>query len=62
MENQCQHLIETKRNELLKILQKNEYSFDGKIGTRKTDPVEFELKEDPKPICSIPYPLPKVHK
>ena len=44
MENQYQHLIMTQRNELLKLLQKSEELFDGKLGTWKTDPVDFELK------------------
>ena len=52
----------TQRNELLKLLQKFEELFDGTIGTWKTDTVDLELKEYVKPICSQPYPLPKVHK
>ena len=52
MENQCQHLTTTQRNELLKLLQKFEELFDGTTVTRETDPVDFELKEDAKPICS----------
>ena len=54
MENQCQHLTMTQRNELLKLLQKFEELFDGTLGTRKTDPVDFELKEDAKKIFSRP--------
>ena len=50
MENQCQHLTMTQRNELLKLLQRSEELFNGTLGTWKTDPVEFELKEDAKPI------------
>ena len=34
--------------------------FYGKLCTWKTDSVEFELKKDAKPICSQPYPVPKV--
>ena len=26
------------------------------------DPVDFELKEDAKPICLRPYPVPKLHE
>ena len=44
METQCQHLTTTPPNYLLKLLQKIEELFDGKLGTRKIDPVEFELK------------------
>ena len=62
MENQCQHLTMTQRNELLKLLQKFQKLFDGTIGNWKTDPVDFQLREDAKPICSIPYPVLKVHK
>ena len=38
MENQCQHLTMTQRNEFLKLLQKIEDLFYGTLGTRKTDP------------------------
>ena len=62
MENQCQHLTMTQRNELPKLLQKFEELFDEILGIWKTDPVDFELEEDAKPICSRPYPLPKVHE
>ena len=62
METQCQHLPMTQRNELLKLLQKSEELFDGTIGTWKKDPVDFELKEDAKPIFLRPYPVPKVHE
>ena len=41
MENQCQHLIMTQRNELIKSLQKFEELFDGTLGTWKRDPVYF---------------------
>ena len=33
----------------------------GTLGTWKTDPVDFELKEDARPVCSRPYPVPKLH-
>ena len=50
MENQCQHLTTTQRNEFLKLLQIFEELFDGTLGIRKTDPVEFNLNEYSKPI------------
>ena len=62
METQCQHLTMTQHNDLLKLLQKLEELFDGTLGTWKTDPVDFELKDDAKPVYSRPYPVPKVHK
>ena len=52
----------TQRNEPIKLLKKFDELFDGKLGTWKTDPVEFELKEDAKPICLQTYPVLKVHK
>ena len=61
MENQCQHMAETQRNELLKILQNFEGFFNGTLSTWKTDTVDFKLKYDVGPICSKPYPVPKVH-
>ena len=62
METQCQHLTETQRNELLKLLQKFEELFDEKLGNWRTDPLNFELKKDAGPICSQPYQVPKVHE
>ena len=44
MENQCQHLTMTQRNELQKLLQKFEEFFDGTIGTWKIEPIDLELK------------------
>ena len=32
------------RNDLLELLQKSEYFFDGTLGTCRTDPVYLELK------------------
>ena len=52
MENQCQHLTMTQRNELLKLFKKIEEFFDGTLGTCKTYPVDLKLKKDVKPICS----------
>ena len=43
-------------------MQKNEAFFYGTLGTWKKYPAEFELKEDVKPICLRPYPVPKVHE
>ena len=62
METQCQHLTTTQCNELLPLLQIFKELFDGTLGTWKIDPVNFELKEDAKPICSRPYSVPKLHE
>ena len=61
METQCQHLTMTQRNKLLKLLQRFEELFDGTLVTWKTYPVDSDLKEDSKTICSLPYHGPKVH-
>ena len=50
MENRCQHLTITQRNELLKLLQKFKELLDRTLSTWKTSPVEMELKEDVKSI------------
>ena len=62
METQCQHITTTQHNELLKLLQILEELFDGTLGPWKIDPVDFELKEDAKPIFLCPHPVLNVHK
>ena len=61
METQCQHLTVTQCNELLKLLQKFKELFDLTLGTWKSYPLEFELKQDAKPIFSLPYAVLKAH-
>ena len=61
METQCQHLTKTEHNDFLKLLQKYEEFFDGRLGTWKTDPVYFELKQDVNTVYQQPYPVPKLH-
>ena len=61
MEIQCQHLTITQRNELLNVLHKFEQCLYGTLGICKTDLVDFELKEDVKPICLRPHAVPKLH-
>ena len=58
MKNKCQHLTVEEHNKLPKLLQKIEELFDGTFGTRKTDPVDYELKVDAKLICSRQYAVP----
>ena len=50
IKNKSQHLTEIQPNEFLKRLPKSEELFDGTLGTWKIDPVNFELKEDEKPV------------
>ena len=44
METQCQHLMTTQGNDLLKLLEIFEEMIDGTLSTRKTYPINFELK------------------
>ena len=60
-ETQYQYLTMTQHNDLLKLLQRLQEFLDGTLGNWKTDPVDFELKQDAKPICLRPYPVPKVY-
>ena len=50
MKTQCKNLKMTQRNDLLRLLQKLEEFLDGKLGTWKTYQLEFELKDDVKPV------------
>ena len=47
---------------MLKLQQKIEELFDGILSTWKIDPVDFWLKEVTKPMCLMPYSVPKVHE
>ena len=62
MSKQCQHLNAAKRYSLITLLNKFEYLFDGTLGTWKTTPVDLKLKYNVDPVCSRPYPVPRVHK
>ena len=62
MIEKCQHLTATDRHRILHLLNKFEDLFDGTLGTWKTTPVVLELKDDAKPVCLRPYPVPKAHK
>ena len=44
------------------MLQNPDKLFNETLGTWKIDLVDFKLKQNVKPICSIPYPVPKVHE
>ena len=62
MIEQCQHLTATDRHRILHLLNKFEDLFDGTLGTWKTTTVDLELKDDAKPVCLRPYPVPKAHE
>ena len=50
METQCKILTMTQRNGFLELLQIFEELLDVTLGTCKSDPLEFKLKEDAKTI------------
>ena len=52
MTKQCQHLNATELYRLINRLKKFEDMFDGTLGTWNTTPVDLELKDDTKPVCS----------
>ena len=62
MKTQCQHLKITQCNEFLKLLHRFKELFDVTLGTWKTDPVDFKLKQDVNEIFLQPYTVRKVHK
>ena len=63
MTKQCQkHLTATEFHRLLQHLKKLGDLFDGTLDTWNTTPVDFELKDNVKPVCSRPYPVPKLYK
>ncbi len=58
----CSHLVESKKLDLLSLLQRYEQMFDRTLGKWKTEPVNFELNEDAQPYHGRPFPVPKIHK
>ena len=63
MTKQCQkYPTDTEHHRLLQLLEKFEDLFYGMLGTWNTNPVYLELTDNTKPVCSRPYPVPKVHK
>jgi hypothetical protein len=56
---ECTHLEQSERRQLLHLLQKYEDLFDGSLGTWRTDPIQLELKDpNVKPYHAKPYPVP----
>jgi hypothetical protein len=60
---ECTHLEQAERRQLLRLLQKYEDLFNGSLGTWKTDPIKLELKDpNDKPYHAKPYPVPHSQK
>ena len=45
-----------------KSLKKIEDLFNGTLGVWNDVPVDLELKDDAKPVCSRPYSVPRLHE
>ena len=52
MTEQCQNLNTEGRKRLLILLRKFEDIFNSTLRTWNTNPVDMELKDDAKPVCS----------
>ena len=52
MSKQYQHLNAAENYRLLTLLSKFEYLCDVTLGTRNNTPVDLELKDYAKPVCS----------
>jgi hypothetical protein len=56
---ECTHLEQAERRQLLHLLQKYADLFNGSLGTWKADPIQLELKDpNVKPYHAKPYPVP----
>ena len=62
MKNPCQRWTETQINDVLKLLQEFIELFNRTLGTWKIEQLDFELKDNVKPISPRPYSVTKVHE
>ncbi len=58
----CSHFKQSKKLQLLSLLQQYEQMIDGNHGDWKTKSVNFELKEGAKPYHGRPFPVPQIHR
>ena len=61
MTEQCKQLIPIEREIPLNPLKIFEYFSDGILGKWNSAPVDLESNDDAKPVCTRPYPVPRVH-
>ena len=61
MAKKCQHLNAEEYKILMIILRKFEDLLNGTLGTWNTTPVDLELNDYAKPVCSLPSPVPRVN-
>ena len=62
VEENCAHLTSDQKDALLKLLQKHEEMFEGKLGEWKGEYVHFELRKDAKPFRGRPFQVPRIHR
>lgn len=62
VEENCSHLTARQKGTLLKLLQRHEGMFQGKLGKWVGEEVHFELQEGARPWQGRPYPVPRVHR
>ena len=62
MTKQYQQLSSKEGTKRLELLSKFENLFGGTLVTRKTIPVDPELKDNAKPVCLQSYPIPRVQE
>ena len=58
----CQHLSTKEHEIILTLLQSSKYLFDSTLGMWNTTPVDLELKDDSKLVCSRTYPVSREHE
>ena len=62
MSEKCQYLNAAERYIILTLLRKFKDMSGGTLGTCNATPVDLELKDDVKPVCSQPYTVPRIHE
>ena len=62
MAKKCQTINTAEHYRLLKFLRKFEDMFNGTLGKWNTTPVDLELKDNTKPVCSKTCTVPRLHE
>lgn len=62
VEENCPHLDDRQKRDLLNLLTRYEGMFQGKLGKWVGEEVHFDLKDGEQPWQGRPYPVPRIHK
>ena len=62
MQYQYQNLTQDKQTDLLDLLLKFKYLFDGTLKIWNISQVDFELKESSNPVRLQPFLVPRLHE